>query len=153
MMACSTQGTLTAYSVVASRTIYSGSTRGRVTCFGCCTQSAKFYEDRGNKKAKSLKSALNSAGSCLALHKYRGVTPRSTDVQLVPDESGARFSRSLIQQPVSTFSTKRVLTCPHMSDLENGQSEMLPSFRAVQFQNLIPLASVSAEDGVDLCIP
>ena len=40
-----------------------------------------------------------------------------------------------------------------MSDLENGQSEMLPSFRAVQFQNLIPFASVSAEDGIDLCIP
>ena len=52
-MASLTQGTLTAYSVVASRTIYSGSTRGRVTCFGCCTQSAKFYEDRGKKKQKA----------------------------------------------------------------------------------------------------
>ena len=77
----------------------------------------------------------------------------STDVELVPDESGVRFTRSLGPQPVSTYSTKRVLTCPYMSDLRNGQSEMLPSSGAVQLQNLIPFASVSAEDSIDLCNP
>ena len=152
-MASSTQGTLTAYSVVASRTIYSGSIRGRVTCFGCCTPSAKFYEDRGNKEAKSLKSALNSAGSCLALHKYRGVTPRalmfsSCRTNRVLVSAGLWYSSPFRHFPPSGF--LHVLTCPIWKTVK---VRCFPLSGAVQLQNLIPFACVSAEDGIDLCIP
>lgn len=75
----------------------------------------------------------------------------STEVQLVPDESGVRFTSSLGQQPVSTIYTKRVLTCPlHVRSKEPVEVRCV---RAMQLQNLTPFTSVSAEDGIDSCNP
>lgn len=55
----------------------------------------EIYEDRGNnQEAKSLKSALESADHVLHYCIPWGEAA-STDVELVPDESGVRFTRSL----------------------------------------------------------
>lgn len=75
----------------------------------------------------------------------------STDVWLVPDESGACFTKFGTEARFD-ISHQRVLICPYMSDLENnGQAVKVRCFRAAQLRNLIPFASVSAEDSIESC--
>lgn len=76
----------------------------------------EIYEDRGkNQKQKSLKSALTARDD--AVHCIPWGKAASTDVFAGAERIACSFSPRLGQQPISTFSTKRVLTCPYMDDL------------------------------------
>ncbi len=95
-------------------------------------------------ETKSLKSHWTAWDD--VLHCIPWGEAASTDIELVPDESGVRFSQFGKISPVSTLSTKRVLTCPYMSDLKKGQSEMLQGCTITK-----PRASASVS--ADSCNP